>query len=320
MIGRMGSILAPTGEKGLASALIFHRVVGKRDPVLQLDLDAAEFEMQLRCLKSWISQAVGHCCKARLDLGETQGRPPGTALHPRNFRRLPSSTSGSSMRFMGLPWRLTSTPCVSHTFRRSVGLPILAASPLKAALVESIAHWVARSGPRALRRHAARVPLSHALMHIAPRSGLTEELEAADAIHDALHAHPDGLDAGFAVASARQEAAEHGDQSQDLIEGWRFRGRSLFLEGIGCMPFSWAEGVIEAGLRFIERNISHVEQLMHGEIEGFSQDSAALVVGLSDQRRLSAFEVLPRDGDIFFDLAKFPNRSGLRGKIMELRG
>lgn len=222
MIGQMAGVLASPGEKELLSALIFHRVVEKRDPVLHLDLDAAEFEQRLRWGKIWfnilpideavarlgdrslppratavtfhdgcadhsavalpilqkpgvaatsliatghpdrgrmwndtIIQSVRHCGKARLDLGETQGRPAGAAPHRRNFRQLPGPTPGSCTGCKRLSWRLTSSPCVSHTFHQWVGLPILVASPVRAALIESIAYWVASSGPKALRRRTA---------------------------------------------------------------------------------------------------------------------------------------------------------------------
>lgn len=78
--------------------------------------------------------------------------------------------------------------------------------------------------------------------------------------------------------------------------------------------------LVEAGPRFIEQNVSHMDSLMHRNIEGFIQDSEVLVVGQSDQRRFSAFEELPRDGHTMFDLADFANRSELRGKLMELCG
>ena len=53
----------------------------------------------------------------------------------------------------------------------------------------------------------------HILIHNSPRSRLTDELKADDAVHDALQPDPDGFDARLAVTFARQEAAEHGHQS-----------------------------------------------------------------------------------------------------------
>ncbi len=43
-------------------------------------------------------------------------------------------------------------------------------------------------------------------------------LEAGGEIRHSLQALPDGFDSGFAVAFARQESAEHGDQAHDLIQ------------------------------------------------------------------------------------------------------
>ena len=81
----------------------------------------------------------------------------------------------------------------------------------------------------------------HILIHNSPWSRLTHELETDDAVHDALEADPDGFDAWLAVAFARQEAAEHGDQSQDLIESGPVSRRLLLVEEIGGMPFILVE-------------------------------------------------------------------------------
>ncbi len=70
---------------------------------------------------------------------------------------------------------------------------------------------------------------------------LTHELNAGDAVHDALQADPGAPDARLSVAFARQEATEHGDQSQDLFESWPLSGRFLLVEQVGGMPFIFVE-------------------------------------------------------------------------------
>lgn len=409
MIGQMAGVLAFPGEKGLLSALIFHRVVEKRDPVLHLDLDAAEFEQRLRWGKIWfnilpfdgavarlgdrslppratavtfddgcadhsavalpilqqpgvaatsfiatghpdggrmwndtIIQSVPHCGKARLDLGETRGRPAGAAPHRRNFRQLPGPTPGFSTGFMRLSWRLTSSSCVSHTFRQWVGLPILAATPVRAALIESIACWVARRGPKALRRPAARVPLPAAQQ--GATGGSMTRLGVVPSVVDAIRV--DGPCPAFAsrfrscfstmpmhfpkaclttvLAHTRapawatiQACGSFGTHPQTLpAEHFIGKGLGPALYDREVHP----SRLVEAGPRFIEQNVSHIDSLMHRNIEGFIQDSEVLVVGQRDQRRFSAFEELQRDGHTIFDLANFANRSELRGKLMELCG
>ena len=74
-----------------------------------------------------------------------------------------------------------------------------------------------------------------------PGGRLTHELDADDAVHDALQADPGPLDARLSVAFARQEATEHGDQSHDLVESWPLSGRFLLVEQIGGMPFIFVE-------------------------------------------------------------------------------
>ena len=48
-------MLSPAGRNGLLSILIFHRVLAQRDPVLDWDLDAGDFERRMRWLKSWFN-------------------------------------------------------------------------------------------------------------------------------------------------------------------------------------------------------------------------------------------------------------------------
>ncbi|MBL8390745.1 MAG: polysaccharide deacetylase family protein [Candidatus Accumulibacter sp.] len=55
IIRTIAGMLSPEGRNGLLSILIFHRVLAKRDPVLDWDLDAGEFEERLRWLRSWFN-------------------------------------------------------------------------------------------------------------------------------------------------------------------------------------------------------------------------------------------------------------------------
>ena len=87
------------------------------------------------------------------------------------------------------------------------------------------------------------------LIHNLPRIRLTDELETDDAVHDALQPDPDRFDARLAVAFARQETAEHGHQSQDLVESWWVSRRLLLVEEIGGMPFILVEEQVGGQVR-----------------------------------------------------------------------
>ena len=55
MLRTIAGMLSPAGRKALLSIVIFHRVLAQRDPVLDWDLDAREFEQRLRWLRSWFN-------------------------------------------------------------------------------------------------------------------------------------------------------------------------------------------------------------------------------------------------------------------------
>jgi peptidoglycan/xylan/chitin deacetylase (PgdA/CDA1 family) len=56
MIGKtLLKVVAPGGRRGKLSILIFHRVLPRRDQVLNWDLDAAGFEQTVRWLKEWFN-------------------------------------------------------------------------------------------------------------------------------------------------------------------------------------------------------------------------------------------------------------------------
>ncbi|EXI76735.1 MAG TPA: polysaccharide deacetylase family protein [Candidatus Accumulibacter phosphatis] len=51
----IAGMLSPEGRKGLLSIVIFHRVLAQRDPVVDWDLDARDFEQRLRWLRNWFN-------------------------------------------------------------------------------------------------------------------------------------------------------------------------------------------------------------------------------------------------------------------------
>lgn len=55
IIKTIAGMRSPAGRKGLLSIAIFHRVLARRDPVLDWDLDAGEFEKRLQWLSSWFN-------------------------------------------------------------------------------------------------------------------------------------------------------------------------------------------------------------------------------------------------------------------------
>jgi hypothetical protein len=52
------------------------------------------------------------------------------------------------------------------------------------------------------------------------RTVLTHQLEPHDAVHDALYAEPDGLEAALPVTFSCKTSSEHGHQWRDLAKGW----------------------------------------------------------------------------------------------------
>ena len=90
-------------------------------------------------------------------------------------------------------------------------------------------------------------PSPHTLIHNSPRGRLTDELETDDTVHDALQPDPDGFDARLAVAFARQEAAEHGHQSQDLVESISLYTTSGFRCKLPIFLRRWQDGLAWGG-------------------------------------------------------------------------
>jgi hypothetical protein len=66
---------------------------------------------------------------------------------------------------------------------------------------------------------------------------LTGVFEADGDILNPLQAKPQALGAGFVVAFAGEESTVAGDQTYDLVEAWRRRGRWLFGQDVGGPPF-----------------------------------------------------------------------------------
>jgi hypothetical protein len=61
--------------------------------------------------------------------------------------------------------------------------------------------------------------------------------EADGDILKPLQTEPQALGAGFAVALAGEKSTVAGDQTDDLVEAWRRRGRWLFGQDVSRLPF-----------------------------------------------------------------------------------
>ena len=68
-------------------------------------------------------------------------------------------------------------------------------------------HNIDRAGAALLPTPRKRIPL-----HTSPMLNLAHVPDASNEVRDSLHAWPDGFDAGLAIAFAREEAAEPGDE------------------------------------------------------------------------------------------------------------
>lgn len=65
--------------------------------------------------------------------------------------------------------------------------------------------------------------------------------DAPDEVAKSREAQPEGFNAGFAVALASEEAAEHGDLPNHLAEAGRCAGRFFLCQNVGPFPFLLAE-------------------------------------------------------------------------------
>ena len=66
---------------------------------------------------------------------------------------------------------------------------------------------------------------------------------------ESCEAQPEGLDAGFAIALAAKEAAEHGDLPDHLAEVGRGTGRLFLCQEIRALPFLLAEQLASGPVR-----------------------------------------------------------------------
>ena len=81
----------------------------------------------------------------------------------------------------------------------------------------------------------------HTLTHNSFSINRSHELHPADEVAESGEAQPEGLDAGFAVAFAAEEAAEHGDLPDHLAELGRGVGWNFLCQEIRALPFLLAE-------------------------------------------------------------------------------
>jgi hypothetical protein len=99
------------------------------------------------------------------------------------------------------------------------------------------------AGAAALRNvdQEAMAGSSHTLTHNSFIMNRSHELDSADEVAESCEAQPEGFDAGFAVALAAEEAAEHGDLPDHLAEVGRGAGRLFLCQEIRALPFLLAE-------------------------------------------------------------------------------
>ena len=81
----------------------------------------------------------------------------------------------------------------------------------------------------------------HILTHNSLSINGAHEFDASDEVSESREAQPEGFDAGFAVALAAEEAAEHGDLPDHLAEVGRGAGRIFLCQEIRALPFLLAE-------------------------------------------------------------------------------
>ena len=62
-----------------------------------------------------------------------------------------------------------------------------------------------------------------------------------DEIPQALHAQPEGFDAGFAVALSNEEAAEHGDLPDEFACCGRVLGNDFLRQNVSTFPLGLGE-------------------------------------------------------------------------------
>jgi peptidoglycan/xylan/chitin deacetylase (PgdA/CDA1 family) len=55
IVKNLVNVLSPAGRRGRLSILIFHRVLAHKDPIVNWDLDATEFQQTMEWLKEWFN-------------------------------------------------------------------------------------------------------------------------------------------------------------------------------------------------------------------------------------------------------------------------
>lgn len=82
--------------------------------------------------------------------------------------------------------------------------------------------------------HSFTEPIKAIALHKTQRiARLTHEAHTGGEVRDALQAEPEGLDAGFTVSFACQEAADHGHASHHGVQAGRLLGQGLVRQHVG---------------------------------------------------------------------------------------
>lgn len=107
-------------------------------------------------------------------------------------------------------------------------------------------------------------------LHTSLMLSFAHVLDTRSEVHDLLHASPDGFDARVAVAFAREETAEHGDEPYHFVQPRRFVGRGLFVEDEGGLPFIGLEqqpGIEVRASSRTRRSPTSISSSQHGGVE-----------------------------------------------------
>ena len=97
-------------------------------------------------------------------------------------------------------------------------------------------------------------------------------LDPFDKIPDALKAKPERLDAGFAIAFSSEETTEHGDSSDDLVDGGRYFRDGFLGEDVCAFPLVGSEEQRRGEVRMRSPEADQASQSpRHDHIDGKGQ-------------------------------------------------
>ena len=85
-------------------------------------------------------------------------------------------------------------------------------------------------------------------------------INSPDEVSESREAQPECLDAGFAVALAAEEAAEHGDPPDHLAEVGRGAGRRFLGQNVRPFPFFFTEQFAGGPVRMSAPQSNEVRQ------------------------------------------------------------